>query len=173
MAAPHLLLTAPRHEGSVRAIRAATLLCVAIVTSACATVSRQVQGAESAPPPTFMRLATEAETQRSIPVREGLGKAGAFRSAVEYLTSKGYTIEARDQAAGFALTGWQATLARDGVPDLRYRTRLMLKFIGDDWRELQLRAEANWRSGDEWQVGVDRAVLDEIAGGLRTRLGPQ
>lgn len=147
------------------------LVILAAATQGCATVSRTVRGGESGPPGTFVRLSTEAETQRSIDVREGLSNATAFRTAVDYLTSKGYEIEARDQTAGFVMTGWQATLARDGVPDLRYRTRLILKFIGDDWRQLQLRAEANWRNGEEWQVGVDRALLDSVAAELAARLG--
>jgi hypothetical protein len=45
-------------------------------------------------------------------------------------------------------------------PDLRYRTRLTARFLGDDWKKLQLRHEANWARGDEWDVGYDVAQLD-------------
>jgi hypothetical protein len=57
------------------------------------------------------------------------------------------------------------------VPDLRYRTRVTGKFVGDDWRKLQLRDEANWQRGSEWDVGYDIAQLDSVAAELRTKLG--
>lgn len=155
----------------IHRMRTAMLLATAVSTTGCATVSRTVRGTESVAPQSFVRLAAESDVQRTVAVRSGLSQTTAFRTAVDYLTSKGYTIEARDQSGGFVMTGWQATLARDGVPDLRYRTRLLLKFIGDDWAQLQLRAEANWRNGDEWQMGVDRALMSEIASELESRLG--
>ncbi|MEO8337365.1 MAG: hypothetical protein ABI664_20475, partial [bacterium] len=60
---------------------------------------------------------------------------------------------------------------RDGVPDLRYRTRLTARFLADDWKMLQIRHEANWARGDEWDVGYDVAQLDSVAADLRTKLG--
>ena len=81
-----------------------------------------------------------------------------------------YTVEVVDARAGFAMTAWQATLQRDGVPDLRYRTRVSGKF-GDDWRRMQLRNEANWQRGEEWDVGYDVAQLDSVASDLRAKLG--
>jgi hypothetical protein len=60
---------------------------------------------------------------------------------------------------------------RDGVPDLRYRTRLIARFMGDNWNALQLRNEANWARGDEWDIGYDAAQLDTVSTLLRQRLG--
>ena len=68
------------------------------------------------------------------------------------------------------MTAWQASLLRDGVPDLRYRTRVTARF-GDDWKKLQLRHEANWARGDEWDVGYDVAQLDSVTTELRAKLG--
>jgi hypothetical protein len=70
------------------------------------------------------------------------------------------------------MTSWQASLLRDGVPDLRYRTRITAKFLGDDWRKLQVRDEANWARGEEWDVGFDVVQLDSVAAELQARLGP-
>ena len=69
------------------------------------------------------------------------------------------------------MTPWQATLARDGVPELRYRTRIILRFLGDDWKQLTVRAEANWLRGEEWEVGYDAALLDSVSTQLTGRLG--
>jgi hypothetical protein len=60
---------------------------------------------------------------------------------------------------------------RNGVPDLRYRTRFVAQFTGDDWRKLQLRHEANWAHGEEWDVGFDAVQLDSVANDLRTKMG--
>ena len=68
------------------------------------------------------------------------------------------------------MTTWQASLSREGVPDLRYRTRFIARFV-DDWRSLQLRSEARWARGDEADVGYDSAQLDSLATDLRGKLG--
>jgi hypothetical protein len=121
-------------------------------------------------PAGFVRSTSEAVVTRMIDVREGITHAQAMRLLTEVLAVR-YTVEVIDPRAGFAMTAWQASLQRDGVPDLRYRTRLTAKFVGDDWRTLQLRDEANWQRGDEWDVGYDPAQLDSAANDLRTKLG--
>jgi len=103
-------------------------------------------------------------------LRDGLTKPVLFRMATDYLTPK-YTIDVSDPTAGFLMTPWQATLSRDGVPELRYRTRIILRFLGDDWKQLTVRAEANWLRGDEWEVGYDAALLDSVSTQLTARLG--
>ena len=80
-------------------------------------------------------------------------------------------VDVSDPNAGFLMTPWQASLARDGVPELRYRTRIVLRFLGDDWKQLAVRTEANWLRGEEWQVGYDAALLDSVSANLTTRLG--
>lgn len=103
-------------------------------------------------------------------VRDGLTKQAAFRLATDYLSQK-YTVDVSDPNAGFLMTPWQATLARDGVPELRYRTRIILRFLGDDWKQLAVRAEANWLHGEDWLVGYDAALLDSVSVNLTTRIG--
>jgi hypothetical protein len=34
-----------------------------------------------------------------------------------------------------------------------------------------VRAEANWQRDDEWDVGVDNSLLEEVASEVRTRIG--
>jgi hypothetical protein len=120
-------------------------------------------------PSTFIRSTSDAQVTRLIDVREGLTKPQAMRILTDALSQQ-YTVDVVDARAGFAMTGWQASI-RDGVPDLRYRTRVTGRFVGDDWRKLQLRGEANWQRGSEWDVGYDAAQLDSVATDLRAKLG--
>ncbi|CAN5258486.1 hypothetical protein BH09GEM1_BH09GEM1_28510 [soil metagenome] len=121
-------------------------------------------------PTTFVRSTSDAQVTRMLDVREGLTHTQAMRILTDALSQR-YTVEVVDARAGFAMTAWQASIQREGVPDLRYRTRITGKFIGDDWRKLQLRDEANWQRGSEWDVGYDVAQLDSVSSELRTKLG--
>lgn len=99
----------------------------------------------------------------------GLPKAAAFRAASEYLSEK-FSIDVSDAHAGFLMTPWQAAV-RSGATDPHYRTRLVVRFIGDDWKQVSARAEAEWQRGDEWDVGYDTKLLEDAAVDLRSRLG--
>ena len=121
-------------------------------------------------PLSFVASTSDAKTTRIVVVRDGLTKQAAFRMATDFLTQR-YTVDVSDPNAGFLMTPWQATLSRDGVPELRYRTRIVLRFLGDDWKQLAVRAEANWLRGEEWEVGYDAALLDSVTAHLTNRLG--
>jgi hypothetical protein len=128
--------------------------------------------APGAPPSSFVRTTAELRATRMIQVREGLARADAMKLVAEALEQR-FVVEVTDPRAGFTMTAWQASMVRDGVPDLRYRTRLTARFIGEDWRRLQIRGEANWARGDEWDIGYDAAQLDTAARDLRDRLSPK
>lgn len=121
-------------------------------------------------PISFVPSTSDAKTTRIVMVRDGLTKQALFRMATDYLAQK-YTVDVSDPNAGFLMTPWQAMLSRDGVPELRYRTRIVLRFLGDDWKQLAVRAEANWLRGEEWQYGYDSALLDSVSTHLTSRLG--
>ena len=122
------------------------------------------------PPATFVQSTAESRNTVEIDVREGLSRAAAMRALTDVLALN-YTVEITDPKAGFVMTAWSANVVRDGVPDLRYRTRFVARFLGDDWRKLQLRHEANWSRGQEWEVGYDAAQLDSVSSELRQKLG--
>jgi hypothetical protein len=122
------------------------------------------------PPPTFVVTTSDARLTRVIDVRDGLSKVQAFRAASDYLTQK-YSVDVSDSKAGYLMTPWQSSLIRNGSPDLHYRTRVIIRFIGDDWKQVSTRVEANWQRGDEWDIGYDSQMLEDNVIELRSRVG--
>jgi len=156
-----------------------TTLLLACVLGACATTGRP-EASQGSPrstatpgsglaPASFVRTTADGPATRSVDVRDGLSRQTAMRGLNDVLSQK-YVIDVVDPRAGFAMTTWQASLMREGVPDPRYRTRFVARFV-DDWKTLQLRSEARFARGTEPDVGYDSAQLDSLANDLRTKLG--
>ena len=142
----------------------------ALLLSACGGVHVSTS-ASPALPPTFVATTSDTKASRVIDVRDGLTKAAAFKAASDMLTAR-FSIDVSDQRAGFLMTPWQASFIRDGAPELRYRMRLIVRFVGDDWKQVSVRTEANWQRGaDEWDIGYDSKTLEDAATELRTRIG--
>jgi hypothetical protein len=121
-------------------------------------------------PASFVRSTSDTKSTRIIELKDGLTRAAAFRIASDAL-NQNFTVDVSDARTGFLMTTWQASVLRDGVPDLRYRTRLIVRLPADEPKQFTVRAEANWQRGDEWDVGFDSALLEQAAADLRTRLG--
>ena len=149
------------------------LLSVLLLFSlaACAPLFRRGANDES-PPASFVHSTSELRATRMLQVREGLARPDAMKLVADAL-GKRYVVEVSDPNAGFTMTAWRASMGREGVPDLRYRTRLIARFLGDDWRRLQLRSDSNWARGDEWDIGYDVAQLDTSSRELQERLSPR
>jgi hypothetical protein len=147
------------------------ILLAPIVLMSCAPFFRR-GGTDESPPASFVHSTVELRATRMIQVREGLTKPDAMKLVTEAL-GKRYVVDVADAASGFTMTAWRASKSREGVPDLRYRTRLIARFLGTDWRRLQLRGEANWARGDEWDIGYDVAQLDSASSDLRDSLSPR
>jgi hypothetical protein len=122
------------------------------------------------PPATFVRSTSDAKSTRMFDVREGLKKEQIFKTATDMLAEK-YSVDVADAHAGFLMTSWQSPIVHDGVPDLRYRTRIVIRFNGEEWKQASVRAEANWQRGEEWDVGYDVALLEAVSADLKSRLG--
>jgi hypothetical protein len=152
-------------------MRRLSLLLLLLPLASCASLIRRA-GAEESPPSSFVRSTAELRATRMVQVREGLARPDALKLVTDALGQR-YVVEVTDPNAGFTMTAWRASVSREGVPDLRYRTRLIARFLGDDWRRLQVRSEANWARGDEWDIGYDVAQLDTASRELRERLSPK
>ncbi len=122
-------------------------------------------------PTTFVATTSDARVSRLIDVRDGLTKAAAFKAVSDFLTQK-YSIDVSDPKAGFVMTPW-INATKNGVPDLRYRTRIVIRFLGDAGKQVSVRCEANWQKngGDEWDVGYDTQTLEDAVVEIRTRIG--
>lgn len=160
-------------SGSV-APRAATLLAL-LALGGCrhpiTTVTPSgVEVAISAPPPSFVPTTSDARATRVIDVRTGLTQQAAFKLATDAL-AKLYTVDVSDPHAGFLMTTWQASFKRAGIPDARYRTRVVVRFVGENWTQVGVRVEANWQHGEGWDIGYDRAIMDQTVAELTLQLG--
>jgi hypothetical protein len=154
--------------------------CVALFVSACSSSGAHPTSAAPAPvpaplttggpPPSFARTTADLRVSKLIDVRDGMSKTALFRAASDVLSSK-YSVDVSDARAGFLMTPWQASYSRAGMPDLRYRTRVIIRFVGEDWKQVLVRAEANWQRNEEWDIGVDNALLDEVVNDVRGRIG--
>jgi hypothetical protein len=148
------------------------ILAAALVSAgACHSVSLRspISSSTNGPPSTFVGTTTDMRMTRVIDVRDGVTRAQAFRAASDFLTQK-YAVDVSDPRAGYIMTPWQNSLVRGGAPDLRYRTRLIIR-IGEDGKQASIRNEANWQHGDEWDVGYDSQMLEDVVVDLRGRIG--
>jgi hypothetical protein len=145
-------------------------LAALIATTACARVRPSTGAAPlpSGPPATFVETTADARLTRVIDVRDGLSRAAAFRAASDYLAEK-FSVDVSDSRAGYLQTTWQNPV-RSGAPDLRYRTRVIVR-VGEDGKQASVRVEANWQHGDGWDMGYDTQVLEDAVVALRTRIG--
>jgi hypothetical protein len=163
----------PRSTGPTRLfpmrLRRIVLAALLVSSSACISVRRPGAGEGGGPPPTFVRTTNDTRTTRLIDVREGLTKPVLWRLLGEAMQE--HTVDVRDQQAGFMMTPWETSVTRDGVPDLRYRTRVTTRFVGDDWKQVQVRVDARWQKGEEWDTGTDIALLERMAAELGVRVG--
>lgn len=148
-----------------------TVVILAMATAGCAHVQNLFGSrSQNAPPESFVSSTAESRTTRILDVREGFSHAAVYRAAAEVLTDR-WAIDVSDPRAGFLMTTWQASYARSGIPDLRYRTRIVVRFLPPEWRQVAVTAEANWQRGTEWQVGYDSTLLDQLASSLQARIG--
>jgi hypothetical protein len=156
--------------------RVSLALLAATVPAACTRAHAReaptpvVRPLTSNPPSSFQETTSDARIGRVIDVREGLGKAAAFKAATEVLADVS-SVDVSDQHAGFLMSPWQASVVRNGLPDVRYRTRVVIRFLGENWSQASVRAEANWQNGDSWDVGVDNKLLARVSDELRERIG--
>jgi hypothetical protein len=159
-------------EVIIRRVSAVMVLIALMTLSACTRLRSPIAPAVG-PPPTFIPSTSDVRGTRLIDIRDGMTKAVLFKAATDVL-AKRYSVDVSDERAGFLMTPWQASFMRDGAPDLRYRTRVMIRFLGDDWKQVSVRAQANWQrvdTTDEWDVGYDTQVLDDASNDLTARIG--
>src|SRR3954463_11271413 len=100
-----------------------TLVLLLLPLVSCAPFLHRGTQDES-PPPSFVNSTAELRATRLLEVRDGLSHADAMKLVADALGRR-YIVEVADPNAGFTMTAWRASMTRGGVPDLRYRTRLI------------------------------------------------
>jgi len=167
------MMTPNRSENWSRSCLRGTIVLLALASLGACTRLRSPIAPVVGPPPSFIASTSDVRGTRLIDIRDGTTKAAAFRAATEVL-AKRYSVDVSDEHVGFLMAPWQNSFMRDGTPDLRYRTRVTIRFLGDKCKQVSERAQANCQrlgANDEWDIGYDTQVLDEVSNDLTARIG--
>jgi len=127
-------------------------------------------------PETFIRTYNEPGIWKSIEVREGISRDELWRTVVDAISQK-LDLEVIEKESGYLRTSWKFTYIKagfrgGGVSD-RYRSRIILKFTGENWKILRVKCESHWLDSgrSSWIVGYDSLLLEDVFGDLQGRLG--
>jgi len=130
----------------------------------------------SYPPATFIQTFDEPGMWKSVEIKDGMEKEVTWRTIVDALTHH-YDLEVIDKDSGYLRTSWKYTYIQEGIVNQNYRSRIVLKFVGDDWKVLQVKCESNWLSSgglgepSGWILGYDSKLLEDVYGDIQGRVG--
>ena len=88
---------------------------------------------------------------------------------VDTLSQK-FDLEVLQKDAGYMRSAWKYTFYKGGKVSERYRSRMTVKLLGTPWDRAQIKCESNWLKGDEWEVGYDEAILDDVYKDIQGKL---
>ncbi len=125
-------------------------------------------------PPTFVETNDENGAWKSINLHNNYGffrnkNQEIWRRVIDILSEK-YDLEVLDRTSGYIRTAWKYRLNNT---DRNYRSRVVIKMLGNIWHTAKLKAEAQWREDDDevWINGYDNVVLEEIYKDIQGRIG--
>lgn len=122
------------------------------------------------PPKTFLRTYDEPGIWKAVEIREAMAKDDVWRVLVDTL-SQTYDLEVLQKDAGYMRTSWKYSYIRGGQVSSRYRSRIVVKLTGADWRSLQVKCESNWLESEGWVLGYDTRLLEDVYGDIQGKLG--
>ncbi len=127
-------------------------------------------------PESFIRTYDEPGIWRSFEVRKNLTKENLWRTIVDAI-SVNYDLEVIEKESGYLRTSWKFTYVEEdwwggGITD-RYRSRIVLKFVEEDWKILRVKCESHWMDPNKksWVMGYDKLLLEDVFGDLQGRIG--
>ena len=135
----------------------AVVLAALLLTAGCAK-----------PPKSFLRTFDEPGTWKTIEIREALSLDETWRIVVDLMSQK-FDLEVLEKDSGYLRTSWKYTFVIRNKVCARYRCRIILKFLGQDWGKVQVKTDAEWREKDGWLTGIDTRLLEEVYGDLQGR----
>ncbi len=123
-------------------------------------------------PPTFVESNDEAGAWKSIYLHNQYGifvdkNKEVWRRVVDVLSEK-YDLEVLDKTSGYIRTSWKYLTPDD---DKKYRSRVIVKMLGNVWHTTKLKTEAQLFEDGTWIVGYDTAILEEIYKDFQGRIG--
>jgi hypothetical protein len=122
------------------------------------------------PPASFVKTFDEAGTWKTVEVREGMDKSEMWRLIVDTLTQK-YDLEVVQKDSGYIRTSWKYTYVVSETIVENYRSRIVVKVLGEDWKSLQVKCESNWLSKRGWEIGYDIRLLQDAFSDIQGRVG--
>lgn len=141
-------------------VRLSALLVLAVCILGCAL----------RPPISFVKSFDDDTAWRKIELRENLDIEQAWPSLIDTIAKK-YDIEIADKDARYLRTAWKYTYVwRNRISD-RYRSRIIVKFMGTDRQDLMVKVESNFLSNAGWTPGYDTLILNDVYGDVQGTVG--
>ena len=122
------------------------------------------------PPDTFIKTFDEPGIWKSVEIREGITKDDLWKIVVDSLSQK-YDLEVLEKDSGYLRSSWKYTYIIRGTVSDKYRSRIIVKFVGDDWEVAQVKCESNWLETRGWILGYDTRLLEDVYGDIQGRVG--
>lgn len=142
-----------------------------VVVAIIATFTVLFSSCKMKPPQSFIKTFDEAGTWKTIEVLDNMDKDTVWTQIVDTLTQK-YDIEVIQKDSGYIRTSWKFTYVRDDQVVENYRSRIVVKMLGTDWKTLQVKCESNWLSKDKgWLVGYDMRLLEDAYSDIQGKVG--
>ena len=135
------------------------IVLVAVLLAGCAM-----------PPKSFLKTYDEPGVWKTVDIRQDLDKGKAWRDLVDTLSQK-YDLEVLEKESGYLRTSWKYTYVRGGEISSRYRSRIVVKLLGDPWDKVQVKCESNWLEDQGWIMGYDIRLLEDVYGDIQGKLG--
>lgn len=134
------------------------LLAITMGIASCLTGCAIQQG--GAMPKSFSRANAPGWT--SIELRDELEYTKAWNIVVNILV-RDFEIKVLAKDEGYIQTGWLHSWS--GIYQANYRVRVIVKF-SDDRQKLELKPEAQYLIGVNWQIGVDSRLVSTLKSDL-------
>lgn len=132
----------------------------------------------SNPPATFVEAQDEGGVWKSIRLHSNYGlfrnkNQEVWNRIFDVLSKRAYRLEERDPISGYIRTSWKNMLLADDKEDKKYRSRIIVKMLGNVWHTAQVKIEVQWRDNhkDAWITGYDSALVEDIYNDLQGRIG--
>lgn len=122
-------------------------------------------------PKTFVKTYDEPGVWKAIEIRDDLSKDDMWRMTIDTLSQR-HDLEVLEKESGYVRTSWKYTyITPFGAISEQYRSRIVVKFLGGDWKTAQVKCESNWLEKRGWIMGYDTRILEDIYGDLQGKMG--